>query len=199
MWRGSLGELGAADRYAGLLVSRLPVHRGGQWNGKYLLQNSVVQCYGSHERLLERCGQREQNASPILPGVRNPAIQPSRGTTALDLRPCGHVRRSKPCEACDDDLDIECAAMGLLRPQSASSGKATSARRVACKVKAALKPWSTKVGESRNHLFRNTASSSAGFSSNARHPGRTKLWGVMKRPASHDRSWPLGVLPSSVA
>ena len=50
----------------------------------------------------------------ILLGVRDPAVQRRRGTTALDLRPRWYVRRSKRREACDDDLDIECTAMGVL-------------------------------------------------------------------------------------
>jgi hypothetical protein len=114
MRSGSLGELRVTDRYASVLVSRMPVHWSGQWNGKYLLQNGFLWRHGYHERLLERGGQWQQNAPAILLGVRDPAVQRGRGTTALDLRPRWHVRRSKRREACDDDLDIECTAMGVL-------------------------------------------------------------------------------------
>src|SRR4030095_2973563 len=46
MRSGSLGKLRATDRYASVLVSRMPVHWRGQWNGECLLQNGFLWRHG---------------------------------------------------------------------------------------------------------------------------------------------------------
>ena len=71
---GSLGKLGAADRYARVLVPGLSVLGRRQRNGWRLLSHGGVQGCGKNTRLLEHRGQRQSNAPSVLRGLRYTAF-----------------------------------------------------------------------------------------------------------------------------
>lgn len=127
----SLGERGTANYYSSVLVPRLPISGRRQWNGGCLLSHRNVQGHRKDERFRERGRQRESNAPPVLPGLRHSALQRGRGTTTPDLRSSGHFRRSESCHPGDDDMDIQCAKLGLHRCGPAAAGRATATRSIA--------------------------------------------------------------------
>ena len=127
----SLAERRSADHHAGVLVPRLPVPGRRQRNGWRLLSHRYLHGRGYDERLLERGGQRQSDAPPVLPALWHTTVQRGRGSTAPDLRSGWNVRRSGAREAGAEHLDVERANVGLHRRRRAARGTAATARCIA--------------------------------------------------------------------